>query len=152
MKNSQVTQESKTPTVVFGHGGLETVETRPKPKGTTRGASEKVIPQSQIQPVLERFPALEKQEIILTYFDTEAREVRVAGDFNGWSPEASPLKDAGAGKWIIRLMLRSGQYEYRFVVDGRWSEDPRASQRVANPYGGFNSVLMMPLAVRTSIL
>jgi len=152
MKNSQVTQESKTPTVVFGHGGLETVETRPKPKGTTRGASEKVIPQSQIQPVLERFPALEKQEIILTYFDTEAREVRVAGDFNGWSPEASPLKNTGAGKWIIRLMLRSGQYEYRFVVDGRWREDPRASQRVANPYGGFNSILKLPLEVRTSIL
>jgi hypothetical protein len=50
------------------------------------------------------------------------------------------------------LMLRSGQYEYRFVVDGRWSEDPRASQRVANPYGDFNSVLIVPLAVRTSIL
>jgi hypothetical protein len=28
----------------------------------------------------------------------------------------------------------------------------RASQRVANPYGGFNSVLKLSLAVRTSIL
>jgi len=152
MKNSQVTQESKTPTAVFGRGGLETVETRPKPKGTTRDVSKKVIPQPPIQPVLERFPALEKQEIILTYFDTEAREVKVAGDFNGWNPESSPLINTGAGKWIIRLMLRSGQYEYRFVVDGRWSEDPGASQRVANPHGGFNAVLTVPLAVRTSIL
>jgi hypothetical protein len=152
MKNSQVTQESKTSTAAFGRGGLETVETRPKPKATTRGAFKKFIPQPPIQPVLERFPALEKQEIILPYFDTEAREVKVAGDFNGWSPEASPLKNTGAGKWIIRLMLRSGQYEYRFVVDGRWSEDPGASQRVANPHGGFNSVLIVPLAVRTSIL
>jgi hypothetical protein len=37
-------------------------------------------------------------------------------------------------------------------VDGRWSEDPGASQRVANPYGDFNSVLVVPLAVRMSIL
>ena len=79
-------------------------------------------------------------------------QVNVAGNFNGWRPEATPLKNTGAGEWLVRLRLRSGQYEYRFVVDGRWSEDPRASQRVANPYDGFNSVLMVPLEVRTSIL
>jgi hypothetical protein len=49
-------------------------------------------------------------------------------------------------------MLRSGQYEYRFVVDGRWTEDPQASQSAANPHGGFNLVLTVPLSVRTSIL
>jgi 1,4-alpha-glucan branching enzyme len=78
--------------------------------------------------------------IILTLFDPEAREVNVAGHFNGWHPIATPLKNMGAGKWVVRLMLRSGQHEYRFFVDGRWSEDLRSSQRVANPHGGFNSV------------
>lgn len=105
-----------------------------------------------IQPVSARFPALEEQEIILAFFDPEATEVNVAGNFNNWSPTATPLKDTGAGKWVVRLMLRSGQYEYRFVVDGRWIEDPGASQRVASPYGGFNSILKLPLEVRTSIL
>ena len=105
-----------------------------------------------IQPVAERFPALEEQEVILTFLAPEAREVNVAGNFNDWRPEATPLKNTGEGKWVGRLMLRAGQYEYRFVVDGRWSEDPGASQRVANPYGNFNSVLIVPLAVRTSIL
>lgn len=76
----------------------------------------------------------------------------MAGNFNGWRPEATPLKNIGAGEWVVRLMLRSGLYEYRFVVDGWWSEDSRASQRVANPYGSFNSVLLVPLEVRTSIL
>ncbi|HZL77288.1 MAG TPA: glycogen-binding domain-containing protein [Candidatus Limnocylindrales bacterium] len=105
-----------------------------------------------MQPVSERFPALEEQEIILTLLAPEAREVKVAGNFNGWHPEATPLKNTGAGEWVVRLSLRSGQYEYRFVVDGRWIEDPQASQRVTNPYGDFNSVLIVPLAVRTSIL
>jgi hypothetical protein len=56
------------------------------------------------------------------------------------------------GKWIIRMLLRAGEYEYRFVVDGQWIEDPEADQSAANPHGGFNSVLRVPLAVRTSLL
>ncbi|MFZ0825861.1 MAG: isoamylase early set domain-containing protein [Verrucomicrobiia bacterium] len=89
---------------------------------------------------------------MLTFVAPEASKVNVAGNFNDWRPEATPLKKTGTGEWAVRLMLRSGQYEYRFVTDGRWSEDPRASQRVANPAGGFNSVLLVPLAVRTSFL
>jgi hypothetical protein len=152
MKNSRVSRENRISTTGFGRVGLETVEAPLKPKETPESAAGKVKPQPPIQPVSERFPALEEQEIILTFFAPEAREVNVAGNFNGWRPDATPLKNTGAGEWVVRLMLRSGQYEYRFVVDGRWSEDPGASQRVANPYGGFNSVLMVPLAVRTSIL
>ncbi|MHB8520474.1 MAG: isoamylase early set domain-containing protein [Limisphaerales bacterium] len=100
----------------------------------------------------ERFPALEEQEITLTFFAPQAREVNVAGNFNNWRPDATPLKNTGAGEWIVRLMLRSAEYEYRFVVDGEWSEDPRATQRAANSHGGFNSVLLVPLAARTSLL
>jgi len=110
------------------------------------------IPPLAIQPVSERFPALEEQEIILTLLAPEAREVNVAGNFNNWRPEATPMKNTGEGEWVGRLMLRSGQYEYRFIVDGRWSEDAQTAQRVANPYGSFNSMLVVPLAVRTSIL
>ena len=105
-----------------------------------------------IQPVSARFPALEEQEITLTYFNLEALEVKVAGTFNKWRPEATPLASAGDGNWVVRLMLRSGQYEYRFVVDGRWSEDSQAPEHAANPHGGFNSLLTVPLAVKTSIL
>jgi 1,4-alpha-glucan branching enzyme len=77
-----------------------------------------------IQPVSERFPALEEQETILTFFVPEAREVKVAGSFNRWCPDATPLNNTGSGKWAVRLMLRSGQYEYRFVVDGGGARIP----------------------------
>lgn len=124
----------------------------PEPLGTSGSRAEKANPQPGIQPVAERFPALEEQEMILTLFAPQAREVAVAGGFNNWRPEATPLRDTGAGEWAVRLPLRSGRYEYRFVVDGQWVDDPRASQRVASPYGGTNSVLQVPLAVRTSLL
>jgi AMP-activated protein kinase-like protein len=152
MKISRANRESGNSTTGFGRVGLETVDAPLKPNETPGSADGKVNPQPTIQPVSERFPALEEQEITLTFFAPEAREVNVAGNFNGWRPDATPLKTTGAGKWVTRLMLRSGQYEYRFLVDGRWNEDPGASQHMANPYGGFNSVLMVPLAVRTSIL
>jgi len=129
-----------------------TLDHPPKSKATPQNAGGKVNPAPPVQPVSERFPALEKQEVTFTFFDPEARQVSVAGNFNGWSPDSAPLKNTGEGDWIARLKLRSGQYEYRFVVDGRWTEDPEATQRVANAYGGFNSVLTVPLAVKTSIL
>ena len=122
------------------------------PNVPQNGADGKVNPPLPIQPIVERFPALEKQEVVLTFFAVEAKTVNVAGNFNDWDANATPMKNTGAGEWVVRLLLKSGQYEYRFVVDGHWSEDPRAAQRVPNPFGGFNSLLTVPLAVRTSIL
>ena len=95
---------------------------------------------------------MEEQEIVLKFVSPTARDVKAAGTFNDWRPESTPLIQTKAGEWVVRLMLRAGEYEYRLVVDGQWIEDPEADQRVANPHGGFNSVLRVPLAVRTSIL
>jgi len=130
----------------------DTVGTSPEPLAISGSRAEKANPPQGVQPVSDRFPALEEQEIILTLFAPQAREVAVAGAFNSWSPEVTPLKDTGAGEWAVHLPLRSGRYEYRFVVDGQWREDPRASLRVASPYGGCNSVLQVPLSVRTDLL
>jgi 1,4-alpha-glucan branching enzyme len=152
MKKLHMSQENRITTTGFRRVGLDTAETLLKTKKTSESAASKINPSPRMQPVSERFPALEEQEIILTLVAPEAREVKVAGNFNGWRPEATPLKNTGAGEWVVRLSLRSGRYEYRFVVDGCWSEDSRAASRAANPYGGFNSVFIVPLEVRTSIL
>jgi hypothetical protein len=152
MRQSRVIQEDRISTTGFGRGGLATDKATRKPEESTKTAAGKIDPPPPVQPVSERFPALEEQEMTFTFLAPEAREVSLVGSFNDWLPNATPLKDTGGGKWTVRLMLRSGQYEYRFVVDGRWLEDPGTSQRVANPYGDFNSVLLVPLAVRTSLL
>jgi 1,4-alpha-glucan branching enzyme len=112
----------------------------------------KVSSASFNQPIAERFPTFEEQEVVLEFVSPTAREVKVAGEFNDWRPESTPLTKTQDGEWVVRLMLRAGEYEYRLVVDGQWIEDPEADQRVANAHGGFNSVVMVPLAVRTSIL
>ena len=50
----------------------------------------------------------------------------------------------GAGKWAKDLALPPGSYEYRLVVDGQWLRDPQAAWQVPNPYGGENSIKVVP--------
>ena len=54
----------------------------------------------------------------------EATNVFLAGTFNNWDPQASPMERAPDGVWQIALDLAPGQYEYKFVVDGRWCCEP----------------------------
>jgi 1,4-alpha-glucan branching enzyme len=152
MRHSRVIHDNRISTGGFRRADLETGKAPRTSKETHETATGKVNSPPTVQPLSERFPALEEQEITFTVLAPEAREVSVVGSFNGWRPNATPLNNTGAGEWAVRLMLRSSEYEYRFAVDDQWSEDPRASQQVANPYGEFNSVLVVPLAVRTSIL
>lgn len=71
----------------------------------------------------------------------EAKAVYVAGTFNQWKPEQTPLSAVGNGRWIGNLNVGPGRYEYLFVVDGQWLPDPNARETVQNPYGGQNCIL-----------
>jgi len=117
-----------------------------------KGTAKKSTSAQLIEPVSERYPAMEKQEVFLRFVAPEAKKVEVAGTFNGWRPEYTPLQHGHEGEWTVRLMLPSGQYEYRFVVDGHWVDDPEAAPQVANPFGGFNSVVKVDLDVTTEFL
>ena len=153
MKNSPAIQEDENRMSLGGfiQIGEERTTTRAKARQRPEKPAGKGAPLPPVQPVAERFPAMEKREVVLTLFAPGAKTVRVAGNFNGWNPEATSLKNTEDGHWTARLMLRSGQYEYRFIVDGQWQEDPGAEERVANPFGGFNSMLTVPLPARAGI-
>ena len=109
-------------------------------------------PPLPFQPITERFPALEERDVEFSFHAPQAREVQVAGTFNDWRPEANPLAPSGAGEWTARLRLKSGQYEYRFVVDGVWTDDPEAVRDTGNPFGSRNAILAVNLDDRTDLL
>lgn len=70
------------------------------------------------------------------------RRVFVAGEWNRWDPSADPMLDPdGDGIYEKTIALPPGRYEYKFIVDGVWIEDPNASESVPNPYGSSNSVV-----------
>jgi len=71
-----------------------------------------------------------------------ANSVCLAGDFNNWQPEQTPLEKVGKnGAWQIKLPLGTGKYRYRLVVDGQWQRDPYNESTELNPFGELNSVL-----------
>lgn len=87
--------------------------------------------------------APKQNRISLEFVRAGAHQVCVAGSFNEWKPEKTPLVQAGNGRWVGNLNVKPGRYEYLFVVDGQWVQDPNARESVQNPYGGQNSVLVV---------
>ena len=81
--------------------------------------------------------------VSLEYLNSAAQKVFIAGTFNDWNPCAHALTALAHGKWTVELTLEPGRYEYRLVVDDQWTDDPRATEQIANPYGGTNSVLQV---------
>jgi 1,4-alpha-glucan branching enzyme len=73
-----------------------------------------------------------------------AAAVAIAGTFNDWRPEASPMVPVGEGRWLKDLVLPPGRYEYLFIADGQWLADPLAKATVPNPFGGVNSIITVP--------
>ena len=41
------------------------------------------------------------------------------------------------------LKLEPGRYQYRFVIDGEWLNDPLNENVEPTPYGGHNSVFVL---------
>ena len=70
----------------------------------------------------------------------EALEVYLAGDFNNWDSSANPMKKDKKGIWKISLSLKPGRYEYRFLADGNWENDPACCDCVPNEFGSQNCV------------
>lgn len=89
----------------------------------------------------EHTPGAEFHVVHLRLFKDGAQRVCVAGTFNNWTPQRMPLHRNQDGEWEITLSLAPGDYEYRFVADDEWIDDPLACQHAANPFGGVNAVL-----------
>jgi hypothetical protein len=69
-----------------------------------------------------------------------ARSVKLAADFTDWEKCPLELMKNEDGVWFSFIPLEPGQYSYRFIVDGQWSDDPRSTKRVPNPFGTQNAL------------
>lgn len=87
-----------------------------------------------------------RREVVLEYQSAGAREVALAGDFNQWGRDGGGVRAERVGdRWVFRLRLAPGRYQYAFVVDGKtWLPDPGAPGIIPDGFGGRNSVLYVP--------
>ena len=83
-----------------------------------------------------------KDSIVFVSLYPRAHDVKIAGDFNNWQPEKTPMERVGnSGEWRTKVSLANGRYRYRLVVDGQWQQDPYNDNMELNPFGDYNSIL-----------
>jgi 1,4-alpha-glucan branching enzyme len=58
-----------------------------------------------------------------------AQGVALAGTFNNWATQRTPLKQDKDGTWSVKVAVPPGHREHRFVVYGRWVSEPTAPVR-----------------------
>ncbi len=87
-------------------------------------------------------PVRVKEGVLFSYYSPSAREVFLAGDFNGWKKRATPLIKGRDDVWRIILELKPGRYyDYKYIVDGNWLNDPNNPDLNPDVAGGANSVI-----------
>ncbi len=78
----------------------------------------------------------------------QAKKVLLAGDFTDWEKNARPMRRSGAdGTFTATVELPEGTHEYKYIIDGKWLEDP-ASESVPNSFGTRNSIINVGAVTR----
>ena len=88
------------------------------------------------------------REIVIQFRNRDATDVRIAGRLQRLGSGQERAVDWSRPRdaqriWTKILTLPPGTYEYRYVVDGEWCEDPDNPLAVPGPVGGRNSVLVV---------
>jgi enterochelin esterase-like enzyme len=92
-------------------------------------------------------PMIDGARVHFVYYDPEARQVGVSGEFNQWGRggnflQLKPLR--GTGIFYGTLDLKEpARLEYKFVVDGQWRTDPLCPNSVENGFGDRNSYFVV---------
>lgn len=137
---------SASPSHPGGNGSALTGTVATAPAGShaeSRVANLAEAPAKTTEQKIEEFYGVKQvgDEVVFAVRNESARHVLLAGDFNNWQPQATPMVLVGQGQWKMRLPLRPGRYRYRLVVDGNWTTDPNNQYVETNEYGELNNVV-----------
>ena len=119
--------------------GKEKKTSRPAKPVKTKPVEAKAPAKTQKKPALPG----KKTERTLKLKAPRAGQVSIVGSFNEWDPIANVLNPEGDDMWSCTLAIEPGEYEYRFVVDGAWCDDPANMLRRPNEFGTENCVLII---------
>ncbi len=84
-----------------------------------------------------------RQRVTFSLKAAHAKAVSLLGDFNNWDATATPMKRDKNGIWKSTLILSSGRYEFKFMVDGKWREASKTEPAVPNSFGTLNNVMVV---------
>jgi len=70
-----------------------------------------------------------------------AKQVVLSGTFNGWKHDELLMNKTSSG-WELPYTLGGGNYEYKFIVDGKWVTDP--GNPMSSPGSGNSFLIIDP--------
>ena len=77
-------------------------------------------------------------KVIFTLRELQVKDVVVTGSFSNWNPTGIKMTKKD-NTWVAEVDLKPGTYEYKFIIDGVWKEDPDNPWKVPDGFGGSNS-------------
>lgn len=79
--------------------------------------------------------------------------VFLAGSFNNWHTKSRFMKDIhDDGNFQCVLLLKPGQYEYKFVINNNWTVDPNNQKFLLNHVGTLNSLINIEIEDKQLVL
>jgi len=88
------------------------------------------------------FTESKEREVVFTFQAPGHATVQIAGDFNNWTPQRLDFNELqGKHVWKRAVLLRPGTYQYKYLVDGSWIQDPENNKTIDDFLGGVNSVI-----------
>lgn len=95
---------------------------------------------------MAKTPSKEKAKRRRVTFSLEAadaQKVILGGDLNSWNAETHPMTKDKSATWKKTVMLPPGRFEYKFLVDGQWQNDPKNKEICPNCFGTQNNILVI---------
>ncbi len=77
------------------------------------------------------------------FFRRDVNNVRIVGDFSGFSDGGVAMTGGADGWWRATVALGAGEYRFRYVADGTPFAD-YASNGIEVSKTGINSILVVP--------
>ncbi len=87
---------------------------------------------------------IQRRRVVFTLEAPGAKEAILMGDFNNWNAKIHPMKKVKRGVWEKVVMLPPARYEYKFLVDGEWRNDPKNEAFCQNCFGTQNNIVIIP--------
>ena len=102
-----------------------------------------------------KFLVAREKDVEFVFHSHKAKKVNLAGEFNSWKAEASPMKKYTESAWEAMVKLPPGRHEYKIVEDDAWTEESPCTVmmggscfklileggRIPNPFGTQNFVV-----------
>ncbi len=73
----------------------------------------------------------------------DAHNVYLAGEMTQWDKSKLPMRKEGDGMWRVTVDLGTGEWLYKYIVDGKWMADPASPNHDADGQGGQHSFLFV---------